>query len=227
MSTDSPAKTVAIVKNSVSSEPPNVVAAKPTSDLSKLSQQKIVIENKIDLPIKQPIFWETYPFLSPLFAVLISAWIAHTLTKQRDRDKQIQELIKTIEDQVSIASEAASHVWEERRGPKRLAAIAKTIGRVQLIAGLVRRLKVESRRNSIRVGPIWLPWPKARFIDLGKEMVTFRRQITGDPFNDNSRNADKSQLERVEQTMYDFVASMHKKWADWAFGPIESGDHNP
>lgn len=197
-------------------------AQSSTGKNSQLPEQKIVIQNKIEVPSKQPTFVEIYPFAIPFLTVVLSVWVAHFLTQQRDRDKALQDLLTSLEQQISLACDAASAAWIERRGPKRNAFVAQTKGRVQLIAASIERLKSHTKRYNFKLGPIWMPCSKARYIDASDAMIAFRREITSEPFDDQTRNADKSQLEGVELAKLELMTILQSKWADWAFGPIKS-----
>jgi hypothetical protein len=220
MSTETSVTALATNSKPAAQLSPEVAKAGLRPELSPAPEQKIVIENKIELPQRQVSFSENYPLAIPFLTVLISVLIAHSLTRQRDRDKAIQDLLASLEQQITLACDAASAAWEERKGPKRVAFVAQAIGRVQLIAASIERLKSQSERYNRKFGPFWLPFPEPRFIDASDAIISFRRQITSEPFDDRTRNADKSQLECVEFAKLQLIAILQAKWADWAFGPI-------
>jgi hypothetical protein len=199
--------------------PTNVVSSGSQSDGS--SKHQIVIQTFQEVPQKQQPLYENYQFWLPIVTVILSVSAAHFLTRQRDRDRDILDLLASLEEQVSLACTAASSAWTERRGPKRVALVAEVKGRVQLIAGSIDRIKSQSKRYNLIVGPIRILWPYPRFIDASEAMIAFRRAITSDPFDDEHRSINKLQLVQVEEAKLDLLAVLHSKWADWAFGQVK------
>src|SRR3546814_8810099 len=77
---------------------------------------------------------------------LIAIYAVHRLTQQRDKEKAVFELHKTIGESVGNTKTVILTAWEDPDATKRQAAIEQTKWRLQQLGGLVERLRKMSKR---------------------------------------------------------------------------------
>ena len=147
------------------------------------------------------------PAVPGVLATLIAVWAVHKLTRSREREKAVYDLYKIADEVVVPLKEAAILAWSLPKGPERRRAVAETKWRLQQLGGTAERLRKMSRRRT------W--WLREVSIALTTEMKELRETLTGDPFEDPGRRADKSKSEQVEQAIGAFISTLDDKVFLW------------
>jgi len=144
---------------------------------------------------------------------LFSIWAVHRLTKGREREKSVFEAYKLLGEHLSAAKDAAIGGWgAAKNSAERARAIAETKWRLQQVGAAANRVSILSASYTWRLA---FPPRRARKIDLTQEMVALRRGITIDPFEDPTRNADKSKAADVERAVGEFLTRLDLAFSDW------------
>lgn len=152
------------------------------------------------------------PAIPSVLAALVSVWIVHKLTKGREREKAVYELYKNAADHVAAAKAASIVAWSVRRGTERKRAVAETKWRIQQVGSTMNRLKLLSRRRRFRLQ--WAFYANEA-INMESAMITFRRALTQDPFEDPDRSGTAAMKEEVEQAAGDLLTSLDADFARW------------
>jgi hypothetical protein len=157
--------------------------------------------------------WQTImPALPGVVATLFAVWAVHKLTRNREREKAVFELYKSVREDVALLKSAAVTAWGCRKGPDRRTAIAETKWRLQQVGGTVERLRRLSKRR--RFARDWKLWVDASIYMTG-DMRDLRDALTDDPFEDPARSADKVKAEAIEQAVGGFLSALDDKFYQW------------
>jgi hypothetical protein len=177
----------------------------------------LILQNQIHIPAALPTPWyQQNIWFTPLFAVLLSVWVAHKLTQRRDWEKVIGDDLQKIETQLDRACEAACASWTLASGAQREASIAATIWRIQLIGQQLNLIERRSSHNRWASKQLWIfPWRKTFKISVAAEMVAFRQAITNDPFNDPAREANDQEIVNVEYAKGVLITALNRNWQQW------------
>ena len=153
------------------------------------------------------------PALPGVLSSVVGIYIVHRLTRGRDREKTALELYSSIGDQLRHVGRAAGEAWTTRAGPDRQRAVAETYWRLQGVGATVQRLRLLTSGHRWRLG-----WPPRVSVSvaLTEEMAALRRAITGDPFDELNRRADRRGIVKVEIAIGRFQAAMDQRLHDWS-----------
>lgn len=152
--------------------------------------------------------------ISVVFISILTIWIVHRLTRNREREKYIFELCKSIEAHATTLGELAFLAWSQPRGAGRIKSIAQVRSQLQLIGALVNRLEILTNGWRMR----WKfsgPGAINAKIDLSRNLIDLRQSITDDPFDDPDRKANN--LKAVESTsnVSIFLLALDLKLRNW------------
>lgn len=178
----------------------------------------MILQNQIHIPAILPTPWyQQNIWFTPLFAVLLSAWVAHKLTQRRDWEKVINDELQKIEIHLDRACEAARLSWTLAPGPERNASIAATIWRIQLIGQQLSLIERSSLHKRWVKKQLWIfPCRRVLKISVVSEMVAFRQAITNDPFNDPMREKNEQEIVNVEYAKGALITALNRNWQEWA-----------
>src|SRR3546814_1564019 len=115
-----------------------------------------------------------------------------------------RSLHKTIGESVGNTKTVILTAWEDPDATKRQAAIEQTKWRLQQLGGLVERLRKMSKRWRCQRAVIPL---QISAVPLTADMGALRDRITGDPFDDPTRQPIDDKSEEVEQAIGAFWQS--------------------
>jgi hypothetical protein len=152
------------------------------------------------------------PAVPTVVVGIMSVLIVDRLTRGRDREKTALDLYQSVGEQLGGLKDATFKVWTLRRGAERQRAVEEALWRLQQIGATVNRLHILTQRHRPQAKkPFWADVS----VQMRAEMVTLRRAITSDQFDDGNRRADATQNAGVERAIGTFQNQLDQKLTNW------------
>jgi hypothetical protein len=131
------------------------------------------------------------PAIPGVVVALVGLLIAHWLSVQRDRRKELREICNELKTEADDAAKSALTAW--RLGPvqERIEAVHDTKRKLQAVGILATTLARRTSRRSC--------------IDVTQQVAELRRAATVDPFEDPVRSADDRQAGAIMVTLADLL----------------------
>jgi hypothetical protein len=133
------------------------------------------------------------PAAPGVIVALAGLYIAHHLTRSRERAKAIGDVCEKLKELTDSAVQSAVDAWEAPPGADRLAKVRTAKRLIQKVGTSATAL----RNRSGRRGKWNSRFCKQSEIDILQLVSDLRRAATADPFEDPERDADSSRSNNI------------------------------
>lgn len=175
------------------------------------SAQPTIIEHshRITLqPLPTPLGPKDFlPILSSGVIAVATVVAVHRLTRRREREKGVFELQRSIVSTAQDLRTAVETGWTTTSAAKRKVAVADALWHLQRIGAMAEQMRRLSR------GLRWLVIPRS--LNLKGEVSELRDAITLGDFEDETRNAQPTQVPAARTAINNFVEKLEGSLYRW------------
>ena len=149
------------------------------------------------------------PALPGLIVAFLGLWIAHHLTRRRERRKEIFESCAALKEALEGFQQACESAWLSIRGEERSKAVHDVKSRLQSLGMMATDLSRRSTQGKVcALIALFCDYPMS--VNVKNDIAALRDIATADPFEDPRRPSDDSVLFDIRAQVGVIDARMHE-----------------
>ncbi|MGA0563657.1 hypothetical protein ACO2RV_14530 [Ancylobacter sp. VNQ12] len=138
------------------------------------------------------------PAIPGIAVAIIGLFVAHYLSRVRDRRKEVRDICDKLKDQAEKCVDVSALAWSELDGTKRASLVAETKRRLQILGTTASHIRQSTRTGCFNPMRFW-----SSELDIRHLIVRLRQACTKDPFDDPSRLPAAVPWDALEKALSD------------------------
>lgn len=138
------------------------------------------------------------PALPGIAVAIIGLFVAHYLSRVRERRKEIRDVCDRLKTQAEKCVEVSASAWAEADNTKRATMVAETKRRLKILGITASHLRQSTRASWMNPMRVW-----SLELDVRHLVIRLRQACTKDPFDDPSRQSTSVPWDDLESALSD------------------------